>query len=582
MVRSGMLLSTMALALCACVAAPPADRRPLSNLTGDYLAAKFSAEVNAIDEAADAYARAVERAPDNALVADAFFFQLARGDIDAAIPYAERLVASGGEVDGLAGLTLAAAAIRSGDLARADALLSKKAPTPLGENLFLLSRVWLISEQKGVEAALEFVDNIKEPSFTGFNPTFSAILAEKASDLDRAQAGHEISVQAFGGPVGREAFGAFLERKGDAAAARKFYSELAQQGGAAARLAVGGLRRIERGEASRAYADVSAQQGVAMTLYLFAGNILEQSAGERQRAADAGFRVGAPRFHLPLALANLAVWLNGDFSDARALAGGIFAVYDEVELSRAVLEPISPASQHYESARLQVAGGLADREQVDAAIGVLEETLRRDSDAQDARLALAGYLAGADRHERAISVATDAIAALLPEEPKSAWRIYLTRGASLLEIDQWPQAEHDLERAVELAPENPTTLNYLGYSWAERGLNLKKAFELIEKAVSLDPGVGAYIDSLGWAHYQLGEYDKAVGHLEKAAALEPGDSTITDHLGDVYWRLERKREAKFQWERALQLDATPKLRAAIELKLKNGLPSAEPRNPQRP
>ena len=579
MVRSGMLL--LALALGGCVAAPSGDRRPLSNLTGDYLAAKFAADVNAIDEAAHAFARAAERLPDDRLVADAFFFQLARGDIDAAIPYAERLVASGGEVDGLAGLTLAAAALANGDLARADALLSQKAPTPLGENLYQLARVWVVSEQKGPEAALAAVDNIKEPSFTGFNPTFTAILAEKAGDFDRAQASHAMSVQAFGGPVGREAYGAFLERRRDAAAAREFYSMLAQQGGAAARLASGGLRRLERGEASDAYANVSARQGVAATLYLFAGNILEQSAGERQRAADAGYRVGAPRFHLPLALANLALWLDGDFADARALAGGIFAIYDEFDLSRAVLEAITPASQHYESARLQIAGGLAQREQEGAAIDVLKETLRRDGEAHDARLSLAGYLAGADRHEEAISVATDAIAMLPADEPKSAWRLFVTRGASLIEIDQWPEAERDLERAVALAPDNPTALNYLGYSWAERGLNLDKAFALIEKAVALDPGVGAYIDSLGWAHFQLSEYDKAVGHLEKAAALEPGDSTITDHLGDVYWRLNRPREARFQWERALQLDVTPKLRAVIEDKLKNGLSPTDPRNPRR-
>jgi tetratricopeptide (TPR) repeat protein len=565
----------LASALSACAVAPQADRRPLSNLTGDYLAAKFAADVNAIDEAAGAFARTAARSSDGAIVADAFFAQLALGDIEAALPFAERLVASGGEVDGLAGLTLAAAALRSGDLGRADALLSKKAPAPLGDNLYSLSRVWVVAAQSGPQAGLDLIEAIDEPSFTGFNPTFTAILAEAAGEYDRAQGSHEISVQSFGGPVGREAYGAFLERRRDQDAARKFYSDLVQQGGAAARLATAGLRRIENGEASRAYAEVSARRGVAATLYLFAGNILEQSVAERQRAADSGFRVGSPRFHLPLALANLAVWLDGDFADARALAGGIFAVYDEFELSRAVLEPIAPASQHYESARLQMAGGYADRGDIDAAVAVLEATLRRDSNAQDARLALAGYLAGAERHEQAISVATDAISALPAPEPQSAWRLYVTRGASLLEIDQWPEAERDLQRAVELAPENPTTLNYLGYSWAERGLQLKKAFELIEKAVSLDPGVGAYIDSLGWAHYQLGEYEKAVGHLEKAASLEPGDATITDHLGDVYWRLNRQREAKFQWERALQLELEPKLRAAIETKLKGGLSAPE-------
>ena len=164
--------------------------------------------------------------------------------------------------------------------------------------------------------------------------------------------------------------------------------------------------------------------------------------------------------------------------------------------------------------------------------------------------------------------------AQLPEEPDDdVWRYYIARAASLLQLDEWPRAEADLKRAVEIAPEEPTALNYLGYSWAERGENLEEAFSLIEKAVSLQPDSGAIIDSLGWAHYQLGDYDEAVGHLEQAAALEPGDPVITDHLGDVYWRLGRKTEARFQWTRVLELEPDEKLQAAVERKLEEGLPA---------
>ena len=131
--------------------------------------------------------------------------------------------------------------------------------------------------------------------------------------------------------------------------------------------------------------------------------------------------------------------------------------------------------------------------------------------------------------------------------------------------------EDDLKKAVALAPEEATTLNYLGYSWAERGENLEEAFRLIEKAVELEPGSGAITDSLGWAHYQRGDYEIAVGHLETAASLEPSDPTITDHLGDVYWRLGRPIEAKYEWRRVLELDAPEKLRAEVQRKLEKGL-----------
>lgn len=82
--------------------------------------------------------------------------------------------------------------------------------------------------------------------------------------------------------------------------------------------------------------------------------------------------------------------------------------------------------------------------------------------------------------------------------------------------------------------------------------------------MALRPQSGAIIDSLGWAHYQRGEFEEALPHLEKAAALEPADPTVTDHLGDVYWRLGRKTEARFQWERALELDPKDQARAMIE------------------
>ena len=141
----------------------------------------------------------------------------------------------------------------------------------------------------------------------------------------------------------------------------------------------------------------------------------------------------------------------------------------------------------------------------------------------------------------------------------------------MIELDDWPQAEIDLKRAVELAPEEPTALNYLGYSWVERGQNLDEAFELIEKAVSLQPNSGAIIDSLGWAHYQLGEYEKAVGHLEHAASLEPDDPVITEHLGDVYWRLSRKIEARYQWRHVLELEPDDEQKRSIEQKLEDGL-----------
>jgi Flp pilus assembly protein TadD len=99
---------------------------------------------------------------------------------------------------------------------------------------------------------------------------------------------------------------------------------------------------------------------------------------------------------------------------------------------------------------------------------------------------------------------------------------------------------------------------------------------LVEKAVAANPKSGAMTDSLGWAHYRLGDYKKAVELLEAAVELEAGEPEINDHLGDAYWQVGRRNEANFQWRRVLTLDPPAKLKVGAEAKLKTGLPPLRP------
>ena len=117
----------------------------------------------------------------------------------------------------------------------------------------------------------------------------------------------------------------------------------------------------------------------------------------------------------------------------------------------------------------------------------------------------------------------------------------------------WPLAEQDLQTAKSLNPDAPEVLNYLGYSWIDRGLNLEEGMSLVRKALSLRPQSGEITDSLGWAHYKLGQFDKAIGYLERAVELQPGIAEINEHLGDAYWAVGRSTEARYQWERAISL-----------------------------
>ena len=157
------------------------------------------------------------------------------------------------------------------------------------------------------------------------------------------------------------------------------------------------------------------------------------------------------------------------------------------------------------------------------------------------------------------------------EEIKEDTQPLYFRAISYEREKQWDKAEADFKRILEIEPDNADALNYLGYTWVDRGEHLTEAFGMINKALKLEPNSGAITDSLGWAHYKLGEYGKAKVQLEDAVALAPSSATIIDHLGDVYWKLGRFREAGYQWERALEFDPTDEERAAIRTKLKGGL-----------
>ena len=148
---------------------------------------------------------------------------------------------------------------------------------------------------------------------------------------------------------------------------------------------------------------------------------------------------------------------------------------------------------------------------------------------------------------------------------------------SLLQIDSGELRVIDPEFCiglVELMPEQPYVLNYLGYTWIDRGENLEEGMELLQRALKQRHDDGAITDSVGWAFYRLGQYDKAVEWLERAAEQKGDDATIIEHLGDAYWHVGRKREARFQWERALNQKPDKDRLGVIRDKLDNGLSAA--------
>ena len=145
------------------------------------------------------------------------------------------------------------------------------------------------------------------------------------------------------------------------------------------------------------------------------------------------------------------------------------------------------------------------------------------------------------------------------------------RGIAYERMKNWDAAEKDLLQAMEYVPNNAEVVNYLAYSWIDRGVNLEKALLLLDKAVRRAPENGYIVDSLGWAYYSLGQYDKATEILLRAVELTPGDPIINEHMGDAFWKVGREREAYFQWQHALQFNPKDKDMKRLESKIEIGL-----------
>ncbi|MDA7598868.1 tetratricopeptide repeat protein [Alphaproteobacteria bacterium] len=148
-------------------------------------------------------------------------------------------------------------------------------------------------------------------------------------------------------------------------------------------------------------------------------------------------------------------------------------------------------------------------------------------------------------------------------------------GITLERLGVDEEAEQQLRASLEINPDDPFTLNYLGYWWAEEGRNLDEAIAFIERAVELRPESGFFVDSLGWVHFRLGDAEKAVRYIEAATALEPSDPEIIGHLGDVYWTLGREQEARFKWRLALSFARSEKEAKKLKNKIANGYRAAE-------
>jgi len=283
-----------------------------------------------------------------------------------------------------------------------------------------------------------------------------------------------------------------------------------------------------------------------------------------------GFFVKARAFDVAEVFLRLATELDPGLDKARMWTGEILAYNKRDDEALLMLRSVPESSPYWVSSKLTESLFFSARERDEEALAVLENLDRKQPSFVTRGALGRAYLIKED-YEKALPFYQALIASLTEEEIKADPTNLFLRGVAYTETENWDAAKADFQRVLSYDPDHSDALNYLGYTWVDRGENLTEAFEMIRRALELEPNSGAITDSLGWAHYKLGEYDKARLLLEDAVVLSPSSATIIDHLGDVYYKLGRKREAGYQWERALDYDPTEKERRNIRAKLKGGL-----------
>ncbi len=259
-----------------------------------------------------------------------------------------------------------------------------------------------------------------------------------------------------------------------------------------------------------------------------------------------------PQTNYTLLYARMATMLRPNHIDALLLTAELLEKLDQHELATEVYDKVPRDDPEFHAAELGRAEALRQSGREDAAVEVLQQLTESHGHLLQVHVALADMLRELDRFEKSKAPYNNAVS-MISEPVEQHWIIYFARGIAHERTGQWDQAEADFRKALELKPDQPTVLNYLGYSLLEQQTNLEEALALIERAVDQRPEAGHIIDSLGWGLYRLGRYAEAVPHMEHAAERLPIDPIVNDHLGDVYWAVGRRREAEFQWHRALSL-----------------------------
>lgn len=534
-------------------------------LVGNYMSGGFAMRSREHEIAAKIFLEAVKKEPENQiLLKNAYNATLASGEVDEAIDLAQKYLQHG-IADPKMAILLAAKEIKSNEYGRAEDVLENVERTGqldiasgVGVVIIPFLKAWVLVGQGKYENAQEYQENMlgnkRPPSL--FMYYQNAMIEDLRGNYEKAEDDYSRLVK-DGVMIPyhfARAAGNFYERMAKPEVARKIYERYRLQPPQAGYF-IGKIKKIDRGE-------ITTQKVVPNFVFGF-NEVLKESV---RILYNSGF------YEDGLAYLRISLFLAPNDDEANMLLASYYEQQNKYEKARDIYKRIAKDSDFYIASRIGIADNLFNEGKKRKAIRQLL-AISGEKMAQNIVLPhLADLFRKDGDFERATMIYTRIIDGLAKPEPKN-WPIFFARGICYERAGRWEESEADLQKALQLNPDQPEVLNYLAYSWIEKDKNLNKAKNMLAKAVKARPNDAQIIDSMGWVLFKVKDYENASKFLERAVEIIPYDPIINDHLGDVYWKQGRYNEARFQWNRVLNNNKNNEVSdKAIKEKLENGLP----------
>ncbi len=542
--RAALLAAFLLLAPAAQGAEP--DRGPSRNAFGAFLAGRHAADEMDTRAAADQLLAALRTEPDQAEILQRAFVAALMDGRPEALRLARRLPGNLA-----AEMVLFGGEVAQGRFDRAEARARALGRQNAIQALQPVLVAWSIAGRGAFAEALAHLRPHAEGGrFRALNALHAALIADLANRPREAERYVRLALADQPEPTLRLALlsASILHRAGRPAEAARLLDQLGESHDELALAALEPAR-----------AQVLAARGIATPAEGIAEAYVALAAALRGQGLE----------EMSAVLARLALRVRPGFGPALLLLADQMIEAEQFPAALDALAAIAPGDPLAGAAALRRAGLLDRLDRLPEAEAILRDLIAALPHLPQPRMRLGDILRRRERFAEAAE-AYDAAIARIPAPRAQDWPLFYARGIARERSGDWPRAEADLLRALELAPEQPYVLNYLGYTWADQGLHLARARQMLERAVELRPQDGNIADSLGWALFRLGDLPGALEWLEKAVELEPRNSTINDHLGDAYWAAGREAEARFQWNRALGMDPDEAERVRLERKLRDG------------